>query len=295
MKLCRTCRYGSEYELDKPCIVYREDCPLYEKEGDAMNREKAIEELKGIKSAYSNKQQFHEARLMQSEHEALNMAIKALEDIPKYKDAYNKGWDDGAKAAYEHLKMCEEEQESCDDAISRQAVLDVLEKEGHKWGNDYRDWVDAIEEIKKLPPVNLQGPKTEPKYCDHNICVSNEYNGISCDECEVTKSQEPNCPYYVIDDDGHGLCKNHRYVEDVLGKIRAEIEKPMHDERCFDTADAKAQYIALNWCIEIIDKYKAESDHKCHTCKHYMSGEYDGSCDSNICEHYSGWESEDEG
>ena len=32
MKLCRTCRYGSEYELDKPCIVYREDCPLYEKE-----------------------------------------------------------------------------------------------------------------------------------------------------------------------------------------------------------------------------------------------------------------------
>lgn len=45
----------------------------------------------------------------------------------------------------------------------------------------------------------------------------------------------------------------------VLDKIRAEIEKPLHDERCFDTADAKAQYIALNWCIEIIDKYKAES------------------------------------
>ena len=34
------------------------------------------------------------------------------------------------------------------------------------------------------------------------------------------------------------------------------------------------------------------NDHKCHTCKHYMSGEYDGSCDSYICEHYSGWESE---
>lgn len=29
----------------------------------------------------------------------------------------------------------------------------------------------------------------EPKYCDRNICVSNEYNGIDCDECEVTKSQ----------------------------------------------------------------------------------------------------------
>lgn len=39
-----------------------------------------------------------------------------------------------------------------DDLISRQVVLDILEKEGHKWGNNYRDWVDAIEEIKKLPP-----------------------------------------------------------------------------------------------------------------------------------------------
>lgn len=36
-----------------------------------------------------------------------------------------------------------------------------------------------------------------------------------------------------------------------------------------------------------------ESDHTCHTCKHYTSGEYDGSCDSYICEGYSGWESED--
>ena len=102
MKLCRTCRYGNEYELDKPCVVYRADCPLYQKVGDGMTN----------------------------------------------KDAYNKGWDDGAKAAYEHLKMCEEEQ--------------------------------------------------EPK----------------------------------------------------------------------------------------------ESDHKCHTCKHYTSGEYDGSCDSYICKGYSDWESD---
>ena len=31
----------------------------------------------------------------------------------------------------------------------------------------------------------------ESKYCDRNICLRNEYNGIGCDECEVTKSQEP--------------------------------------------------------------------------------------------------------
>ena len=36
-----------------------------------------------------------------------------------------------------------------------------------------------------------------------------------------------------------------------------------------------------------------ESDHKCHTCKHYTSGEHDGSCGSYICKGYSNWESED--
>ena len=47
-----------------------------------------------------------------------------------------------------------------DDLISRQAVLDILEREGHKWGNDYRDWVDAVNEVETLPSVNPQEPKT---------------------------------------------------------------------------------------------------------------------------------------
>lgn len=37
---------------------------------------------------------------------------------------------------------------------------------------------------------------------------------------------------------------------------------------------------------------QAESDHKCHNCKHYVSGQRDGSCGSYICKNYSGWESE---
>ena len=36
---------------------------------------------------------------------------------------------------------------------------------------------------------------------------------------------------------------------------------------------------------------QAESN-KCHNCKHYTSGQRDGSCGSYICKHYSGWESE---
>lgn len=34
------------------------------------------------------------------------------------------------------------------------------------------------------------GDVEEPRYCDRNICMTNEYNGIECDECEVTKHNE---------------------------------------------------------------------------------------------------------
>ena len=30
----------------------------------------------------------------------------------------------------------------------------------------------------------------DPRYCDRNICMENEYNGIECGECEVTKHNE---------------------------------------------------------------------------------------------------------
>ena len=41
---------------------------------------------------------------------------------------------------------------------------------------------------------SLHRPSAEPRYCDRNICASNEVNGISCDECEVAK-------YYNLEDD----------------------------------------------------------------------------------------------
>ena len=112
------------------------------------------------------------------------------------------------KAICNNIKTLD--QEPSGDLISRQAVLDILEREGHKWGNDYRDWVDAVNEVETLPSVNPQEPKTEPKYCDRNICVSNEYNGIGCEDCEVTKSQEPKT----------GHCKECKYFEyDSVAKV----------------------------------------------------------------------------
>ena len=50
------------------------------------------------------------------------------------------------------------------------------------------------------------------------------------------------------------------HIKEVLDKIRAEIEKPLREEMFFDTDNAKAQAIALNWCIEIIDKYREDGE-----------------------------------
>ena len=33
-KLCDTCIYGNKYEYEKPCIVYKPNCELYQKEGE---------------------------------------------------------------------------------------------------------------------------------------------------------------------------------------------------------------------------------------------------------------------
>ena len=30
----------------------------------------------------------------------------------------------------------------------------------------------------------------------------------------LEETYKSNCPFYVIDDDGHGICKNHRYILD---------------------------------------------------------------------------------
>lgn len=45
----------------------------------------------------------------------------------------------------------------------------------------------AVKEIEKA----LSQEPTEKPMCDRNICLSNEYNGIGCDECVVNKEQEP--------------------------------------------------------------------------------------------------------
>ena len=40
---------------------------------------------------------------------------------------------------------------------------------------------------KWCPLEEVEDEKPTQRYCDRNICTENEYNGISCDECEVAK------------------------------------------------------------------------------------------------------------
>ena len=73
-------------------------------------------------------------------------------------------------------------------------------------------------------------------------------NDKHCIGCEWDKSKRENTKWE--------LKKNPIVIEcAVLDKIRAEIEKPLLIERYADTESAKAQAIALSWCLEVIDKY----------------------------------------
>lgn len=46
----------------------------------------------------------------------------------------------------------------------------------------------------------------------------------------------------------------------------------------------------ITYCDTKRFKVVADIEHTCHTCKHYLPGEYDGSCGSYICKGYSNWE-----
>lgn len=89
---------------------------------------------------------------------------------------------------------------------------------------------------------------------DGSIAGDKEHSGfVFCDdEGHTPEEDETLCRYGA---DAYFNIGGWDSLIDVLQEIRQEIEKPLHDERFFDTADAKAQAIALNWCLEIIDKH----------------------------------------
>ena len=129
-----------------------------------------------------------------------------------------------------------EDKEPCDDAVSREAVLDeAFEVDTKEYGRIDVVGVDAIDALPSVTPSRHKGHWKRvsiDKYSEH------AHYWYECDKCGKQHLGNTNyCPY-----------------------CGAEMVE------------------------------QKESDHKCHTCKHYTSGERDGSCDSYICKHYSDWE-----
>ena len=107
-------------------------------------------------------------------------------------------------------------QEPSGDAVSRQAIDEIKELMTDINGDTV--YAVRMSYLRQLPSVNPQEPETEieeldfvqehkkipvtlqvQKYCDRNICVSNEYNGIGCNECEVMAESEIRNDIFVAD------------------------------------------------------------------------------------------------
>ena len=94
---------------------------------------------------------------------------------------------------------------------------------------------------------------------------------------------------------GHWITKDGKEQGYDIGGIKTWYIQIMCDKCGFIKTAIEGHTGQYHYCPNCGAKMvePQESDHKCHTCKHYTKGEHDGSCGSYICKGYSDWESED--
>lgn len=137
----------------------------------------------------------------------------------------------------------------------------------------------TAEIIKGLKAVRTIHNGNYAPFIDEAIKELKVKEWIPCSE-RLPKEDEYDgdvCKYYLIQDEYGDMHVAH-YKK--IGWI------PMRQIKALE--DNVIAWMPLPPCYD-----QQESDHKCHTCKHYTSGERDGSCGSYICKHYSNWESEE--
>ena len=121
----------------------------------------------------------------------------------------------------------------CGDVINRQAVIDII----HKTIYDFFDVCGDDEEV----PISDK----DKLLLKVNKAICNNIKALE---------QEPNCPYYVIDEDGHGLCKNHRLEQEQSGDLisRQAVQDYI--------AKYLSQYLYndVREAVEVIDEYIGE-------------------------------------
>lgn len=77
------------------------------------------------------------------------------------------------------------------------------------------------------------------KKCD--LCLPTEDVLQAYEMAIKALEQEPNCLFYEIDDDGHGLCKNHRYMDECEDAVqRTSNADKKHVENTLEDAVTRA-------------------------------------------------------
>lgn len=111
------------------------------------------------------------------------------------------------------------------------------------------------EEIKKGLKFTIDMFKFDPLTGEERTL--NKLDAITVNACEEAIKILEQEPFINKPCVSSGVCEHDKEV--VLDKIRAEIEEKKK-ERCFDDEDMFAYRTGLDEAIDIIDKYKAESE-----------------------------------
>jgi bacterioferritin (cytochrome b1) len=132
------------------------------------------------------------------------------------------------------------EQEPCEDCVSRKALIERI---NHAEENFKADNMESI------------GSDDGDPFVDGVLSGVFNIREMVIQAPSVTL-QEPFKP--IVEIDLYSVIKRKYIEREVLDKIRAEIEEHVKINQNLNTDRAKA----LCWCLDVIDKYKAESENK---------------------------------
>ena len=108
-----------------------------------------------------------------------------------------------------------------------------------------------------------------------------DYKQQPCEDAVSREAALKEAYSIVIDGDKFDVVQ----VETLLGLPSVTVR------RSEITLESAIDYLhKIGWMQEHDRILSERQTGKCSTCKHYMQGERDGSCDSYVCQHYSDWE-----